>query len=57
MESKQHAQNVLEGTYRCSRPFEMVYMEENLTDVERAFIDFACVKRWIRGITINWNNC
>ena len=35
------AQNVLDGNYSVARPFEMVYMEENLTDVERAFIDFA----------------
>ena len=35
------AQNVLDGTYAVSRPFEMVYMEENITDVERAFIEFT----------------
>ncbi len=34
------AENVLSGEYAVSRPFEMVYMEENITDVERAFIDF-----------------
>ena len=34
------AENVLEGKYSVARPFEMVYMEENITDVERAFIDF-----------------
>ena len=35
------AENVLEGKYSVARPFEMVYMEENITDVERAFIDFV----------------
>ncbi len=35
------AENVLAGAYSVARPFEMVYMEDNLTDVERAFIDFA----------------
>lgn len=35
------AENVLSGEYSVARPFEMVYMEENITDVERAFIDFA----------------
>lgn len=38
------SQNVLEGTYGVSRPFMMVYMEENLTDVERAFIGFLASK-------------
>ena len=28
------AENVLEGKYSVARPFEMVYMEENITDVE-----------------------
>lgn len=34
------AENVLSGEYSVSRPFEMVYMEENITDVEIAFMDF-----------------
>ncbi len=34
-------ENVLNGDYAVARPFEMVYMDENLTDVERAFIEFA----------------
>ncbi|MDD5985804.1 MAG: substrate-binding domain-containing protein, partial [Turicibacter sp.] len=34
------AENVLSGEYSVARPFKMVYMEENITDVERAFIDF-----------------
>ncbi|MCU7192223.1 substrate-binding domain-containing protein [Turicibacter sanguinis] len=38
------AANVLEGTYGVSRPFMMVYKDENLTDVERAFIDFLASK-------------
>lgn len=38
------AANVLEGTYSVSRPFMMVYKDENLTDVERAFIDFLASK-------------
>lgn len=38
------AANVLAGTYGVSRPFMMVYMEENLTDVERAFIEFLSTK-------------
>ena len=43
------AENVLEGKYSVARPFEMVYMEENITDVERAFID--CVSS-IDGLEI-----
>lgn len=38
------AANVLAGTYGVSRPFMMVYMEDNLTDVETAFIDFLSSK-------------
>ena len=38
------AENVLEGTYGVSRPFMMVYKDENLTDVERAFIEFLASK-------------
>lgn len=34
------SENVLSGEYSVARPFKMVYMEENITDVERAFIDF-----------------
>lgn len=38
------AENVLAGKYAVSRPFMMVYNEEHLTDVERAFIEFVASK-------------
>ena len=38
------AENVLSGSYSVSRPFMMVYMEDHITDVERAFIDFLASK-------------
>lgn len=34
------ATNVLSGSYTMARPFNMVFKEEHLTDVERAFIRF-----------------
>lgn len=37
-------ENVLSGSYALSRPFMMVYMEDHITDVERAFIDFLASK-------------
>ncbi len=33
-------ENVLSGDYGVARPFNMVYLEENLTDVEKAFVAF-----------------
>lgn len=33
--------NVLSQEYPLVRPFNMVYMDENLSDVEKAFIDFS----------------
>ncbi|MGL4373124.1 MAG: substrate-binding domain-containing protein, partial [Turicibacter sp.] len=38
------AENVLAGKYGVSRPFAMVYMEENMTEVEKAFIAFLASK-------------
>lgn len=34
------SENVLSGDYSVARPFKMVYKEENITDVDRAFMDF-----------------
>lgn len=33
-------ENVLAGSYKISRPFLMVYHDENMTDATKAFIDF-----------------
>ena len=33
-------ENVLSGEYEVARPFNMVYMEENITELEEVFIEF-----------------
>jgi len=42
-------ENMLAGDYALVRPFNFVYMEENLGDIERAFIEFATS---VEGLTI-----
>lgn len=34
-------ENVVSGTYGVSRPFMMVYKDENMTEAAQAFVDFA----------------
>lgn len=46
-------ENVLSGAYAVARPFEMVYMDQNLTEVERAFIEFAASQEGLEILDAN----